>query len=243
MKIALIHCPFGHKIFSENLKVVDEDFCLAPPIILAYVAAILEKAGHNVVIIDAHALRLSKEKTLRILNKFSPDVVGFRVDTYWFHVAVEWARFIKDNLGVKVVVGGINVSLYPKESFSYDCFDYAIAGEAIESLPKLLSAIENRQDISGIEGLLYRKDNTIIFNPPSQKVIPFDDYPFPARHLLPNQIYQSFTSQRKNYTVMLSSTGCPYRCRFCAIVKTAYRQRNPASVADEIEQCYKYFGV
>ena len=62
MKIALLHCPFEHKIFSENLKVVDEEFCLAPTIVLAYVVAILEKEGHKVIIIDANALKLTKEK-------------------------------------------------------------------------------------------------------------------------------------------------------------------------------------
>lgn len=243
MKVALLHLPFGHRIFSENLKVVDEDFCLAPPIILAYVAAILERAGHTVIIIDAYALKLSKEKTMRALRQFSPDIIGLRVDTYWFHVAVEWARYIKQRMATTIVIGGINASLYPEESLSYECFDYGIAGEAVESLPRLLSAIENRHDVSGIQGLLYRKKGALFYNPPSEESIPFDDYPFPARHLLPNDRYYSFTSQRKNYTVMLSSTGCPYKCKFCAIVRTPYRQRHPESVADEIEQCYTRFAV
>jgi radical SAM superfamily enzyme YgiQ (UPF0313 family) len=243
MRIAFIHCPFGHRIFSENLKVVDEDFCLAPPIILAYVAAIAEKAGHEVRIIDAHSLRLSKEKVLDMLKDFSPDMVGFRADTYWFHTAVEWARFLKERMQVKVLVGGINITLYPEESFSYDCFDYAIAGEAAESLPALLCAIERGQDLSGVHGLLYRKGGKAVFNPPSDKVVPFDDYPFPARHLLPNNIYRSFLSQRRNYTIMLSSTGCPYNCRFCAIARIECRYRDPLKVTDEIEQCYKDFAV
>lgn len=38
-KVALRHCPFGHRLFSENFKVMDEEFCLAPPIILAYANA------------------------------------------------------------------------------------------------------------------------------------------------------------------------------------------------------------
>src|SRR3989339_835885 len=123
MRIALVHCPFGHRDFSENLKVVDEEFCLAPPIVLAYVAAILEKAGHDVIIVEANALRLSKEQALARIERFSPHVIGFRVDTYWFHRVVEWASYFKSRLNVKIVVGGINISLYPMESLSYACFD------------------------------------------------------------------------------------------------------------------------
>ncbi|MGE5197832.1 MAG: B12-binding domain-containing radical SAM protein [Deltaproteobacteria bacterium] len=243
MKIALIHCPFGHRAFSENLKVVDEEFCLAPPIILAYVAAILEKAGHKVILIDANALKLTKEQTLQILKDFSPDAVGFRADSYWFHRAAEWAGYLKTFLRAKIIIGGINVTLYPKESLSHPCFDYGIAGEANESLPQLISALEKKEKVNDIKGVVYRDNGEVIINPPSDKPIDFNSYPFPARHLLPNHLYHSFTSQLKNYTVMLTSTGCPFKCSFCAISRLAYRQRSPINVVDEIEECYKKHNV
>ena len=243
MKIALIHCPFGHRNFSENLKVVDEEFCLAPPIVLAYVAAILEKAGHQVILIDANALKLNKEKTLNILKQFGPDVIGFRADTYWFHRAVDWASYFKSNMDVVVIVGGINITLYPQESLRYKCFDYGIAGEANYSLPALLSALCSKTDVKGIPGVVYRENDTVMYNPPSEDIIAFDDYPFPARHLLPNELYYSFTSQLKNFTIMVTSTGCPFKCSFCAISRLAYRERSPANVVDEIEECYRKFNV
>jgi anaerobic magnesium-protoporphyrin IX monomethyl ester cyclase len=243
MKVALVHCPFGHRGFSENLKVVDEEFCLAPPIILAYVAAILEKAGHQVILVDANALKLTKEETFLVLKDFSPDMVGFRLDTYWFHRGVEWASYLKAALGVKVVVGGINVTLYPKESLSYSCFDYGIVGEANKALPQLLSALERGEAIHDIKGLVFKQAGGTILNPPSPELLSFDEYPFPARHLLPNHLYASFTSQLKNYTVMLTSTGCPFKCSFCAIAPLAYRERSAVNVVDEIEECCQRYGV
>ncbi|MFC1630935.1 B12-binding domain-containing radical SAM protein [Candidatus Omnitrophota bacterium] len=243
MKIALIHCPFQHRTFSENLKVVDEEFCLAPPIVLAYVAAILEQAGHKVIIVDANALRLTKEKVLKILQGFSPEAIGFRADTYWFHKVREWANYFKKALGVKIIVGGINVTLYPEESLSYTCFDYGIIGEANDSLPKLISAIENKDKVDGIKGVVYRNNGKVLSASVSSKLIDFNQYPFPARHLLPNHLYYSFTSQRKNYTVILTSTGCPFKCSFCAIWKLPYRERLPRNVVDEIEECVTRYNV
>ncbi len=237
MRIALLHCPFEHREFSENLEIVDEEFCLAPPIILAYVAAILEKAGHNVIIVDANVFKLTKEKTLKILKEFNPHIIGFRADTYWFHRIVEWADFFKTNMDVKIIVGGINIDLYPKESLSHTCFDYGIIGEANQALPELISAIENKLSIRGIKGIIYKDKDTFILNPPSEKAINFDEYPFPARHLLPNHLYYSFTSQRRNYTIMLTTTGCPYKCKFCAISKIPYRERSVENILDEIEEC------
>ena len=216
---------------------------MAPPVILAYVAAILEKSGHKVILIDANALKLNKEKTLKIIKKFGSDVIGFRADTYWFHGVADWAYYFKSNMDVIVIVGGINVTLYPKESLQHKCFDYGIAGEANHALPALLSALCAKTDIKGIPGVVYRENDTVILNPPSEDVIAFDDYPFPARHLLPNELYYSFTSQLKNFSIMVTSTGCPFKCSFCAISRLAYRERSPANVVDEIEECYRKFNV
>ena len=85
MKIAIILPPYTHKFFSENISVVDEEFCVAPPIILAYVAAILEKHGHKVLLLDARLLGLTKEETAQKITVFNPDFLAFRMETYHFH--------------------------------------------------------------------------------------------------------------------------------------------------------------
>ena len=127
----------------------------------------------------------------------------------------------------------------------YQEIDYAILGEAIYSLPNLLSALEKRGDISGIEGIAFKKDGKVIMNPPSSKMkIDLDLLPHPARHLLPNDRYYSFVSQRKNFTVMLSSFGCPFSCTYCAIPKFKPFTMRPAKmVVDEMEECYQKYGV
>jgi len=242
MRVALVHCPIKHKVFSENIKVVDEEFCLAPPICLAYVASILEQAGHKVILVDAHALGLTKEKTAYLIKRFSPDVIGFRLDTYQFYETLDWIRYLKKNVGVPVIAGGINFSLYPEESL-HEGIDYGIIGEAVESLPRLLSALENNEIISDIEGLVYRNNGTVMKNEPSGKPVDFNSYPYPARHLLPNERYYSVISQRKNFTIMITSKGCPYKCIFCAISKLSYSVRSPKNVVDEMEQCYKDYKI
>ncbi|MBU4123735.1 hypothetical protein KJ959_08690, partial [bacterium] len=68
MRVAFVHVPIRHHRFSENLKVVDEEFTFSPPIVLAYVAAIAEKSGSKVILIDAAALRLSKEQVRKKLE-------------------------------------------------------------------------------------------------------------------------------------------------------------------------------
>lgn len=243
MKIALIFPKYTHKDFSENLKTVNEEFCFAPPIILAYVAAILEKYGHEVTLIDVRALNLSKEKLLAKLRAFKPDLLGFRAETYHFHDALEWISYLKSNLNIPVITGGPNLSFYARETIAYKQIDYGIIGEAIESLPRLVDALEHNKDIGDIPGLVYRKDNEIKIVPPVQKSVDFDTFPFPARHLLPNEEYYSFPSQRKNFTVMVTTKGCLYKCNFCAINYLPYSERSVNSVVNEIEECFNRFKI
>lgn len=243
MRIALIYPPYKHKIFSENLQVVDEEFCFAPPIILAYVAAILEKHGHIVKILDVRALAVGKEQVLEILTEFNPDILGFRAETYHFHDALGWIGFLKEKIKKPVFAGGPNLTLYAEETMSHVQIDYGIIGEAIESLPKLLQALSANKDLSGIAGIAYKlNDNKLIVNKPDTRVFDFNDYPYPARHLLDNEKYYSFISQRKNFTIMLTSTGCPFTCVFCAI-PNVYRIRSAQSIVNEIEFCYREYNI
>ena len=107
MKVALIFPPYNHKKFEENIRVVSEEFGVYPPLNLAYVAAIIEQAGHNVILIDANALKLSKENVLKRVKKFNPDLLGFMLTTYMFHQTLDWIRYLKKNTGVFTVVGGV----------------------------------------------------------------------------------------------------------------------------------------
>lgn len=244
MKVALIHPNYEHKIFSENLPVVDTEFCHAPPIILAYVAAIIEHSGHEVILIDSYVQRLKKEQVLARLTQFNPDFIGFRLESYHFHTTIEWLSYFKRNLkNVKTIVGGINCLLYPDESFACPEIDYGIIGDAIRTLPNFLSRYKKKDDTSSIPGLSYWSNGKMHINPPEKNLIPFDLYPFPSRHLLPNEKYSSFLSQRKNFTIMVTSRGCPFNCVFCAIASIPYQERSPQNVIEEIEQCYHQYHI
>ncbi len=244
MKITLVLPPYTHKVFSENLSTVDEEFCVAPPIILAYVAAILERHGHKVQLLDARALGLSKEQAFKQINDFHPDILGFRAESYHFHDALEWVGYLKEKLSIPVLAGGINLSLYPLETFSHREIDYGIIGDALEPLPKLIKALEYDGSVTDIAGIIYRKSGEVVINKPQDKFADFDSFPFPARHLLSNESYYSFISQLKNFTIIVTTRGCPFSCSFCAIhPNTHYCVRSAKNVVEEVELCYRNFGV
>jgi len=243
MRFALVFNPFKYKIHEENIKIVQKYFGLFPPLSLAWTAAIAEKAGHKVIIVDARTLGFTMEETLRVLKKFKPDIIGFMMTTYMFRDTLAWIKFLKERLRIPVVIGGYNLRVYPRESVSHPGIDFGVVEHAYYTIPSLFEELEKQKpDFDNVPGLVYKRDGEIIVTPHPQK-IDFDKFPNPARHLLPNELYAEFPTQRKNFTVMVTSLGCPFSCKFCEAGRTPYNPRSPEKVIKEIEESYYKYGI
>jgi radical SAM superfamily enzyme YgiQ (UPF0313 family) len=242
MRIAFVFNPFKYKLHEENLRIVQKYFGLFPPLSMAWVAAIAEKHGHTACIVDARTLRLTREETLEVLKDFRPDLLGFMMSTYMFQETLDWIRFLKKHLQVPVVVGGYNLRVYPRESVTPPEIDFGVVEQAYHTFPALLRELMGGRQFENVPGLAYKKGGEIVITPHPQKIV-FDEFPHPARHLLPNHLYAEFPTERKNFTVMVTSLGCPMRCTFCEAGRTEYNPRSAATVINEIQECYDRFGV
>ncbi len=231
MRILLIQPP-PRKIVSEDIVV--------PPLGIAYLAAVLEKKGHKVSIIDAFAEGLDLRSLEDRIKKATPDLVGITGMTPVIDNAFRTARICRKYANY-VVIGGPHVSVVGKRIFE-QCpdIDYAIQGEGEISFPSLLNAIERNKDIKNVPGLITRDFE----NPPAQFIDNLDSLPFPARHLLPNERYKYILSEGR-VTTMFTSRGCPYHCIFCdkAVFGSKWRGRSASNVLDEVEYVVKDFSI
>lgn len=243
MKISLIFTPFLVEKNWAGLKAQERNIGIIPPLSLAYVAAIAERAGHEVQVIDMRAELLSLESTIERIRSFGSDIIGFTISTYNFHQTLDWVKKIKGRVNLPVLVGGWHLGLYPQETMTHQVIDYAVMGEADDVLPELLRHIERGESPDAVAGVCFRKDGKVICNPRSAEIPDINATPFPARHLLQNEKYYNILTTRRNFTVMLSTRGCPYRCIFCDLKTAKYRQRTPENFVDEIEQSYRKYGV
>jgi len=243
MRIALIYPPFGNIENQPNIKAVADNYGLFPPLSLAYVAGILQHAGHKVKLIDANALHLSKGEVLKKVRDFNPDLLAFTVTTYLFYSVLKWAKYLKENTGLKVLMGGAHMGLYPKETLSHDEIDYGIIGEADETLPELMDALEKNKPLKNIKGICYKEGNKVIVTSKRDLVKNLDKIPFPLRDQLPNEKYCSFVSKKRNFATMITARGCPFKCIYCEQGNNSYRMRSAENVVDEIEECYNNYKI
>jgi radical SAM superfamily enzyme YgiQ (UPF0313 family) len=108
-------------------------------------------------------------------------------------------------------------------------------------------------ELTTIEGIGFTKNGKKIITPPRPEINDLDSLPFPARHLLPMDIYFEAVKEnpirgiiRKRYAIMLTSRGCPHECIFCSnhiVMGRKWRGRSPENVADEIEQLVNTYSI
>lgn len=242
MKVQLIRY---HDLDNTNTRLAEslnKKQGVLPPLGLAYLASSLEKAGHEVDIIDAIALALSKEQVDDRIKKFNPKIVGITAMTPTILGALEAAKLAKDN-GCLTVIGGVHMSILPLETLQYDFVDFGIVGEGEESLVELCNALENDKSYENIEELCYKKDGRIIVGQPAF-ISDVDSLPMPAWHLLPMKKYSSIIGLHPTST-MMGSRGCPYLCGFCYKTPSdkKYRTRSVEKIVDEMEYLIKNFDL
>ena len=243
LKVALVYPPYGPVKNEPGIKAVKENYGIFPSLSLLYVAGILESAGCEVLFIDAHAEGLSLEATVARLRAFNPSYIGYTLTTYLFFQSMDWIKAIRAEVEVPVIVGGVHLSIYPRETLAYPCIDYAVTGEAERSLPQLLSALVRRGDLREVRGVAYKRPDGRVVVTPTAADVDVDAAPFPARHLIDNTRYYSFISQYRNFSCFITSRGCPYKCIFCEQGSKPFRGRSPANVVDELEICRKEHGI
>lgn len=244
MRFALVWYPFKYKVHEENIRVVQRYFGVFPPLNEMWVAGIAEQAGHECIIVDARTLKLSKAEVVEILERFQPDLVGFRATTYMFPDMLEWARYVKQHLDVPIIIGGYNLRVYPQESLMHPEIDFGCVNSALYTVPGLLDELASGSGrFDEVPGLVFKKGDEIIQTPPHDPAERFEDYPRPARHLVPNELYAEFPTTRRNFTLVVTSKGCPKRCTFCEAGGTPYDPRSPESVVDEIEECVREYNI
>jgi len=129
--------------------------------------------------------------------------------TYWYLGVKEVISLAKKiHPGVPVLLGGLYTNLCRDHALTFSGADRVIGESGISAMDSLLGAL-------GQEGFAGGEDRPDAGN-----------LPYPAFDLL----------HGLTYVCLLTSTGCPYRCRYCAsfFLNPGLSKREPSHVLEEI---------
>ena len=254
MKVTLIRCP------QTFAKYVSAAYAL-PPIGLAYVAASLREAGHEVRIIDTNGEALDRFTPLdakglllrrglsdaEILERLEPsDVIGFGL-----MFSQDWlpARQLIHAVRAKqpkavLVGGGEHFTAEPVGALEDSPLDFIVEGEGDRVICDLVEHLEGRRALEDVPGCWYRStDGEIRRTTGKVRVRDINSLPWPAWDLVPVENYLAggygVGVDRGRSMPMNATRGCPYQCTFCSsptMWTTRYSMRSPADVVEEMKR-------
>jgi radical SAM superfamily enzyme YgiQ (UPF0313 family) len=194
---------------------------MAPPLGLCHLASVCRQNRFGTAIIDAGALGLSHERTVREALKREPPAVGITASTVSIASAARVADIIKQqSSSTCVIIGGPHISAVPLATMErYTSFDIGVFGEGERTIVELIQAIAAESPVSGIPGVLYRRGDDIVQNQKRRPITNLDDLPMPAWDLLPElkRFYRpvSLSYHQLPSTSLVTSRGCSGKCTFC----------------------------
>jgi radical SAM superfamily enzyme YgiQ (UPF0313 family) len=201
-----------------------------------YLAAVLQREGHEVEVLDLLLSEPTRGKVESALASFSPHMVGVTSVTMTFPIAAEIVGWVKRaRPDALTVLGGPHVTFASERSLR-ECpaADVVVRGEGEETILDLTDRLSGNGDLSRVEGLAFRDNGSVRVTPGRPLVTNLDALPFPAWDKHPLARYRALLGK----VGVLSSRGCPHGCIFCVgqqMVGRKGRYRDPHSVVDEIQ--------
>ncbi len=184
------------------------------PLALLSLAAIPDKKGYNVKIIDQRINHDWKNELLNSLKK-DPICVGITCMTgKQILYALEVSKIVKEESQVPVIWGGIHPTTLPEQTLQNPYIDILVLREGEITFMELIEALEKKSSLKNVKGIYYKENGKIIKNPEREFIKNLDELPDLPYKLVDVKKYSSLDIEGSSLDFS-SSRGCPYRCSFC----------------------------
>jgi anaerobic magnesium-protoporphyrin IX monomethyl ester cyclase len=240
MKILIVN-PLQVQIVNSKGKIYNRVW---PPLSEANCAALLEKEGHEVVIVDANAERLNASDVARRAAGFDKIFITSSSIDRWqcpvidLHPFLSYVKAVRE-VNDEVYITGVHGTVRPEEILTLTGAKAVIRGEPELTVLELC----RNSDLSRVRGISYKENGKFINNEP-QDLLDLEKLPLPAFHLLPMEKY-FYEVLGENFVLLEGSRGCASNCSFCLLDMYGKKLRVKSSrqLINEIEIAINKFHV
>lgn len=243
MRVAILNPMFG-KDFTKSARwfARSRGRVQRHPDYLAYAAAVLEAAGHDLLFVDAQAKNLPSSEFVHDLEKFAPGLVICQASTPSIYSDIEAARLFKDSTGALTVLVGSHPSAVPDEVLR--TAGGAVDAVAVGEYDYTVRDIADGVALKDCQGIAWWDNGDPVHNPLRPHIENLDELPFPAWRHLDLEDYRD-GAKLFPFLTAITGRGCRYRCTFCQLPQVMnghrYRTRSVENVVDEMEHDLRLF--
>ncbi|MBD3264819.1 MAG: radical SAM protein [Candidatus Omnitrophica bacterium] len=228
-----------------------------PPLELLYMASSIERnfdGAFDIRIIDTGINNLSLEESYSRIKYFSPDFVLMNSQVWEAGFLHRVAALIKKiDKKITTIVQGQLATLAGEKVMFDENIDFVITGEGDLTLPVLIENVIKDEDLSAVEGIIWRKGPDIATNKKRIFIEDLNSFQIsPSAWDLVNlkdyAKYSNWNGALKEdfYAPVLTSRGCPFECVFCCnreLLGKKFRTRSDENVVNEIRWLVENKGV
>jgi len=216
---------------------------------IAYIAASLRQANHQVSIIDQYKTPETTEALAARVAAERPDVVGLSVLTPVAQVAERLVLHIRQHSPkTRIVWGNIHARVFAEDILRANLADAIVHQEGEETLVDYVARLEAGVDPTDVLGLSYRDgDGQPQHNPARPLIQDLDALPLPAYDLIDVKRYVAppMLGWMEPILPVQASRGCPFTCHYCTQenLPRGFRARSMEAVVDEMAFHHRKFGM
>jgi len=210
-----------------------------PNVGIAYLASVLKKNKISVKIFD-EGIGEKESELFALIDTFQPTIIGVTGFSYGYGFLEETIKKLKKYRNIPVIVGGPHIAATKDEIIRTSPADFALNGEGEVTFLQFLKQLDKKvPNFYQVPGLIWKKDQEIIQNPPPFFIKDLDKLPFPDYEAFDLEKYPCFAEK---ILPIITSRGCPYGCNYCSIrlsMGRGFRPRSPGNVVAELKHWYK----
>jgi radical SAM superfamily enzyme YgiQ (UPF0313 family) len=221
---------------------------LAPPLGVLTLAAIL-RPHFDIRLLDLDYLWWKcdsgrdafQERARAAIVETEPDFLGFSTISGSYPATIRLAEACSHELpNTPIIFGGPQASVVDSATLrAFSFISFIVRGEADETFPQLLDALERDSHPGLLPGITFRSGNSIVRNPNAPPIADLDASPLPAFDLLDYDL-------RNRGLPIEAGRGCPFSCTFCStndFFRRKFRLRSPQCILENMRTLNARYGT
>jgi anaerobic magnesium-protoporphyrin IX monomethyl ester cyclase len=208
MKVSLIYPGIIGKGFDSIGQGMDSGWISHGLAILAPCARL---AGHEVNLIDLRALK-SWDHVRQTLAERQPDVIAVTMMSVDYNATIRCLEITREvDPGIVTMVGGPHPTILPQEVIDLPCVDHVFLGEAEETFPQALDALQRGETPPRI----------VPGTHPDLDAIPFADHDLFVEewrrqgYVVTSPEAPFVPELPPPFVTLIAGRGCKYNCSYC----------------------------